>query len=159
MTIYAAIGASTASSLGSAGAAPVTGPRGLIPFGLANIAAGDNATPASSTPVLTPFCGSATIGVGTVANRPGSVVGLSVSLSGAAAGSSAIFGVYKNGTIINAAAIATAAATATYAVATFTAGTYTFVAGDVLDVRVRTGSGWTATTVDCTILLEVQTLS
>ena len=91
--------------------------------------------------------------------RPGSVTGLAVSLSGAAAGSSAIFGVYKNGTIINASAIATAVATDTSTGETFTAGTYTFVEGDVLDVRVRTGSGWTAITVDCAILLEVQYLS
>lgn len=86
-------------------------------------------------------------------------MGLSVHLSGAAAGSSAIFGVYVNGVIINAAAIVTLIATATTAYITFAAGTYPFVAGDVIDVRVRTGSGWSATTVDAAVLVEIETLT
>ena len=157
--IYAAVGASAPSALGSAGAAPVSGPRGLIPFGLANIAAGDDAAPASSTPVQIPFCGVAAVTTGVAALRPGSLVGLSVHLSGAAAGSSAIFGVYVNGVIINAAAIVTLIATATTAYITFAAGIYPFVAGDVIDVRVRTGSGWSATTVDAAVLVEIETLT
>jgi hypothetical protein len=153
MTITAAIGATPATALGSAGLPPS---RVILPFGLANIAAGDNATPASSTPVLTPWCGSATIGVGPVMIRSGSVTAIAVNLTSAAAGSVAIFGVYKNGTIINAAAITTLALTDTKMGEFFVPGTYTFELGDVLDVRVRTGSGWSATTVDAAICLEVQ---
>lgn len=96
---------------------------------------------------------------GIAAIRPGSLVGLSVNLSGAAAGSSAIFGVYKNGTIFNAATIVTIIATDTKEYITFEAGSYPFVAGDVIDVRVRTGSGWSATTVDAAALVEIQTLT
>lgn len=159
MTIYAAIGATTASALGSAGASPVAGPRELLHFGQPNIAAGDNADPALSTPVQIPFCGVTAVTAGIAAIRPGSLVGLSVNLSGAAAGSSAIFGVYKNGVIFNAATIVTIIATDTKEYITFEAGSYPFVAGDVIDVRVRTGSGWSATTVDAAALVEIQTLT
>ena len=40
---------------------------------------------------------------------------------------------------------------------TFTSGSYTFVAGDVIDVRIRTGSGWSATTADASIAVEIET--
>lgn len=159
MTIHAAVGATAPSALGSVGASPVSGPRELLHFGQPNIAAGDNATPASSTPVQIPFCGVADITTGVAAHRPGSLVGLSVNLSDAAAGSSAIFGVYKNGTIFNAATIVTLIATDTKEYITFAAGTYSFVAGDVIDVRVRTGSGWSAPTVDAAVLVEIETLT
>lgn len=158
-TIHAAVGASAPSALGSVGASPALGPRELLHFGQPNIAAGDNATPALSTPVACPFCAVATVTTGIAALRPGSLVGLSVHLSGAAAGSRAIFGVYKNGTIIDAAAIVTLIATATTAFITFASGSYPFVAGDVIDVRVRTGSGWSATTVDAAILVEIESLT
>lgn len=135
------------------------GVRQILPFGMVNIAAGDNATPASATPVQTYWCGvSALTTAGFVAMRSGSVTGLSANLNAAAAGSNCIVGVYKNGTIINASAIVTlASATSdTKARGTFTSGLYTFVAGDVIDVRVRTGSGWSATTVDASIALEIE---
>ncbi len=136
----------------------VVGCRQLIPFGELDIAAGDNATPASSTPVRIHFCGVTSLGTAAfVAMRDGSVTGLSVKLNAAAAGSSIIFGVYKNGTIINASAIVTIATSGTSAHATFTLGSYTFVAGDVLDVRVRTGSGWSATSADAAVMVEVST--
>lgn len=159
MTIHAAVGATAPSALGSVGASPVSGPRELLHFGQPNIAAGDNATPASSTPVQIPFCGVSAVTAGVTALRPGSLVGLSVNLSDAAAGSSAIFGVYKNGTIFNAATIVTLIATDTKEYITFAAGTYSFVAGDVIDVRVRTGSGWSALTVDAAVLVEIETLT
>jgi hypothetical protein len=135
------------------------GVRQVLPFGLPNVALGDNATPASSTPVQTYWCGvSALTTGGFVAMRAGSITGLSVSLSGAAAGSNAIFGVYINGTIANAAAIVTlASATSdTKARGTFASGLYAVAAGDVIDVRVRTGSGWSATTVDASIAVEIE---
>lgn len=159
MTIHAAVGATAPSALGSVGASPVSGPRELLHFGQPNIAAGDNATPASSTPVQIPFCGVSAVTAGVTALRPGSLVGLSVNLSDAAAGSSAIFGVYKNGTIFNAATIVTLIATDTKEYITFAAGTYSFVAGDVIDVRFRTGSGWSAPTVDAAVLVEIETLT
>ena len=158
-TIHAAVGATAPTAIGSVGASPVTGPRELIHFGQPNVAAGDNATPSLSTPVQIPFCGVTTVTTGVTALRPGSLVGLSVNLSGAAAGSSAIFGVYKNGVIFNAATIVTIAAADTLEYITFAAGTYPFVAGDVIDVRVRTGTGWSATTVDATALVEIETLT
>lgn len=158
-TIHAAVGATAPTAFGSAGASPVTGPRELLHFGQPNIAAGDNATPALSTPVQIPFCGVAAVTTGVAAIRPGSLVGLSVNLSGAAAGSSAIFGVYKNGVIFNAATIVTIVAADTLEYITFAAGTYPFVAGDVIDVRVRTGTGWSATTVDAAVIVEIETLT
>jgi hypothetical protein len=136
------------------------GVRQLVPFGMVNIAAGDNATPASSTPVQIYWCGvSALTTCAFTALRAGSVTGLSVSLNGAAAGSNLIVGVYKNGTIINASAIVTLASgtSDTKGYGTFTLGSYTFVAGDVIDVRIRTGSGWSATTVDAAVSVEIAT--
>lgn len=133
--------------------------RQIIPFGQANVATGDNATPASSSAIPTQWCGVSSIAVGWVAPRAGSLTGLSASLSGAAAGSNCIVGVYKNGTIMNAAAIVTLASgtSDTKARGTFAVGLYTFAAGDVIDVRVRTGSGWSATAVDLGVAVEVAT--
>ncbi len=136
------------------------GVRQILPFGQTNIDAGDNATPASSTPVQAHWCGASGLTTAAfVAMRAGSVTGLSINLNSAAAGSNLIVGVYKNGTIINDAAIVTLAS-ATSDVkgrGTFTSGSYTFVAGDVIDVRIRTGSGWSATTADASIAVEIET--
>jgi hypothetical protein len=134
------------------------GVRQVVPFGQTNIVAGDNATPASSTPVQTHWCASTALTTAAfVAMRAGSVTGLSINLNTAAAGSSLIVGVYKNGTIINAAAIVTLATTDVKGHGTFTSGSCTFVAGDVIDVRIRTGSGWSATAADCSIAVEIET--
>lgn len=132
--------------------------RQLVTFSVTNVAAGDNATVASSTPVAAQFAGAAAVTVGFVPMRPGSLVGLSAALSSAAAGSNLIAGVYKNGTIMNAATIVTlASATSdTKASATFTPGTYTFAAGDVIDVKIRTGSGWSATTADLGVSVQIE---
>lgn len=135
------------------------GVRQIVPFGHPNVALGDNASPALSTPVQTHWCGvTALTTAAFVAMRAGSITGLSVNLSGAAAGSNAIFGVYINGTIANAAAIVTLASATNDVKArgTFTSGLYAIAAGDVIDVRVRTGSGWSATTVDASIALEIE---
>jgi hypothetical protein len=136
----------------------IVGCRAFAPFGHPNIAAGDNATPASSTPVQAHWCGvTGLTTAGFVAMRAGSITGLSVNLSTAAAGSNLIVGVYVNGTIANAAAIVTLTSTGsqTKGQATFTHGLYPLVAGDVVDVRFRTGSGWSATTADAAISVEI----
>lgn len=136
----------------------IVGCRAFVPFGHANVAAGDNATPASSTPVQAHWCGvSALSTAGFVAMRAGSITGLSVNLSAAAAGSNLIAGVYVNGVIANAAAIVTltSAGSQVKGQTTFTHGLYPLVAGDVVDVRIRTGSGWTATTADAAISVEI----
>lgn len=134
------------------------GVRQIVSFGQTNIVAGDNATPASSTPVQAHWCGvSGLTTCAFVAMRAGSVTGLSININTAAAGSSLIVGVYKNGTIINASAIVTLAATDVKGQGTFTSGSYTFVAGDVIDVRIRTGSGWSATAADASIVVEIET--
>lgn len=160
MTIHAAVGATAPSALVSAGGSPVLGPRELLHFGQPDIAAGDNATPALATPIQAPFCGAA-ITTGVTMLRPGSLTGLSVSLTNSVDGSNAIFGVYKNGVLFNAATIVTLTVIAeeSKGYTTFAAGTYPFVAGDVVDVRVRTGSGWIATTVDAAIVVEIETLT
>jgi len=132
--------------------------RQCIQFGGANIAHGDNATPASATPVALHWCGVANIGVGWVAPRAGSFTALSAALSAAAAGSNLIVGVYVHGTIVNAAAIITLASgtSDTSARTTWAKDTYVFAAGDVIDIRIRAGSGWTATAADLGVALEVE---
>ena len=140
---------------------PVTVPSDIrtstILFGMPNVAAGDNATPASSTPVAAYLAGVSGLSTCSwVAPRAGSFTALSTSLSGAAAGSSVIAGIYVNGTLVNSLAVNTIASTGTEDYDTFTAGSYTFVAGDNITVQVRAGSGWTATTVDLATSVEVQ---
>ena len=136
----------------------IVGCRAYAPFGEVNISAGTNATPASSTPVQAHWCGVVTnASTGFVAMRAGSITGLSVNLNTAAAGSNIIVGVYVNGTIANAAAIVTltSAGSQTKGQATFAHGLYPIAAGDVVDVRIRTGSGWSATTADAAISVEI----
>lgn len=154
LTDYGVVSISTPAN--PLGAVP-GGYRELLHFGQANIAAGDNATVASSTPVAIAWGGAAAVVVGWVASRAGSLTALSASLSGNAAGSDLIVGVYKNGTIMNVLTVVTVASGAAVARTTFTAGTYTFVAGDIIDVRIRSGSGWSATTVDLGVGVEVTT--
>lgn len=136
----------------------IVGCRAFVPFGEVNIAAGSNANPVLSTPVQAHWCGVATnASTGFVAMRAGSITGLSINLNTAAAGSNLIVGVYVNGTIVNASAIVTltSAGSQTKGQATFAHGLYALVAGDVVDVRIRTGSGWSATTADAAISVEI----
>lgn len=137
--------------------AGIVGCRAFAPFGEVNIAAGDNASPASSTPVAAHWCGVGGNVAGVTMMRAGSIVGLSVNLSTAAAGSNIIVGVYVNGTLANASAIVTltSAGSQTKGYATFTHGLYAVAAGDVVDVRIRTGSGWSATAADAAISVEI----
>lgn len=126
-------------------------------FGLPDVAAGDAGAPASATPQATYLCGVSGLSTCSwVAPRAGSFTALSTSLSGAAAGSSLIAGIYVNGTLVNALAVNTIAATGTEAYSTFAARLYTFAAGDNITVQVRTGSGWSATTVDLASSVEVK---
>lgn len=130
--------------------------RQTVQFGLPNVAAGDNATVSLSTPVQLYACGVSGLATcGFVAPRAGSLTALSAHLSGNAAGSALHVVVYKNGTLLHASAIATIASGAAKNHATFNVGTYTFAAGDVLDVRARTGSGWTSSTVDLAVAVEI----
>ena len=154
LTDYGVVSVSTPAN--PLGAIP-GGYRELIHFGQTNVAAGDNGTVASSTPVAINWGGAAAIVVGWVASRAGSLTALSAALSANAAGSDLIVGVYKNGAIMNASAIATVTSGTAVARGTFTAGTYTFVAGDVIDVRIRTSSSWSATTADLGVAVEVTT--
>lgn len=152
MTIHSAIGATASTALAAAGASPSTGPRQLLFFGATNVAAGDNATPASSTPVAAQFCGATGITAGFTAIRPGHITGMSITLSVAAAGSAAIFGVYKGSTLVASLTIGTSG-TANFAAYSDTA--YAFAANDTLIVKIRTGSGWSATTSDAAIAVEI----
>lgn len=125
-----------------------------VMFGLANVAAGDNATVASSTPVAVAVGGASGLaGCSFVAPRAGSITALAASLSVAAAGSAAIVGVYKNGTLL---CSITLAVSATEGSAAYDPGTYTFDANDNITVAVRTGSGWTATTSDLAAFVEAR---
>lgn len=132
--------------------------RQCVQFGLADVAAGSNGTASASTPVQVGFGANGAVLAGWVAPRAGSITALSAALSGAAAGSDCIVGVYKNGTIVNAAAIVTlASATSdTSARTTFAKDLYAFAAGDVIDVRIRTSTGWSATTVDLAVAVEIE---
>jgi hypothetical protein len=159
VTIYAEVGATANTSRGSVNNTLSVYPRELIPFSFLNIAAGDNADPLLATPVAGQFCGMSTIPAGVFAQRNGRVVGISVNMSAAASGTNAVFGIYKNGTIINASAVVILTAGGAVKNTTTFPTTYTFVAGDILDVRVRVGSGWNVLTTDASILVEVEFFS
>lgn len=134
------------------------GHRESVAFCQTNVAAGDNAAFASSTPVRINWAGAAAAVVGWVAPRAGSLTALSAALSTAAVGSDLRIGVYKNGTIMNALTVidlSDGGGASNYN--TFVAGTYTFVAGDVIDVRIQTSSAWSATTADLGVTVEVTT--
>jgi hypothetical protein len=148
--IIANIGA-TAATASAAGQSQL--PRGHLFFGASNIAAGNNADPALATPVAAPFCGVATIGTGVSMIRSGSITGLSVKLTEVAAGSSIIAGVYRNGTLIPG-SIVTILAADDDDEERFTYGEFVYDASDVIDVRIRTGSAWSALTADAAIVVE-----
>lgn len=130
----------------------------MIPFAVTNVAAGDNATAASSTPVQAQWAGAAAVGVGWTAPRAGSVRSLSATLSAAAAGSDLLVAIYKNSTLLHASTLVTLASATndTKRYANFPLGSYTFAAGDTIDVRIRTGSGWSASSADLGIAVEVE---
>lgn len=132
--------------------------RQCVQFAVTNVAAGDNAAAASSTPVQAQWAGAAAVAVGWVAPRAGSVTALSAALSAAAAGSDLIVAVYKNGALLDVTTLVTLASATndTKARTTFAKDLWAFAAGDVLDVRVRTASGWSATTADLGVALEVE---
>lgn len=128
--------------------------RAYLPFGQENVAAGDNATPASSIPVQTGWCGAA-IAKGWTAPRAGYISGLSLSLSDTPAGSDLIAGVYLNGTLVVGSEVALSAGGGAVNSSTFADGSLVFAEGDVLDVRIRTGTEWSATTADLGASIEV----
>ncbi len=131
----------------------IAGSRKVLQFGLPNVAAGDNASPPLATPVQLGWGGVATLAQGWVALRPGFISGLSAGLTTAAAGSGLMVGVYKNGTLVAGAEVTLTDVAANQSA--FTDYSFTFMAGDVLDVRIRAGSGWSATTADLAVGLEV----
>lgn len=133
------------------------GMRQPLHFGLANVAAGDNAAVASSTPVAIGFGANGAVVVSWTAPRAGSVTAISAALSANAAGSDLILDVYKNGTLIHSSATITIASGQNEARTTLAKDTATFAAGDNLDVRIRTASGWSATTADLGVSVEVET--
>lgn len=132
------------------------GGRQKLPFSITNVAAGDNAAVASSTPVAMQWAGAAAVGVSYTAMRAGSITGLSAKLSANAAGSDLIIQIFKNGTLVNALTLVTIASGSDEARTTFTKDTYTFAAGDNLDLRVLTSSSWSATTADLGAVLEFE---
>lgn len=83
-----------------------------------------------------------------LAERDGSIVGLWLILSGAAAGDTITVSASIAGTAVaGTATVIAIAGTQTYA--TFNRGLYTFTAGQALGMMITTPAGWTATTVDC----------
>jgi hypothetical protein len=92
-----------------------------------------------------------------VCHRAGSLVGISASFTVAPAGANLTVKVFKNGALLNAAAILTVVPGAPlgYAV-TFAKDLYTLAAGDRVGIAITTPGGWTATTSDIAVLAEVE---
>lgn len=92
-----------------------------------------------------------------VTPRAGSVTGITLSATVAPAGTDATFTVTKNGSAISGCILTVAAGATLGRSATFTPGTYPIAASDRLGVTVTTGAGWTATTSDVAVCVEVET--
>lgn len=86
------------------------------------------------------------------APREGSVTCLSVNMDHAAAGSTPLFAIYKNGVLLVSETIALGLFNNEFV---YAPGLHTFVAGDSLDVRVTTDNAWTATNADVLVTIEV----
>ena len=92
-----------------------------------------------------------------VTPRAGSVTGITLSATVAPAGTDAVFTVTKNGSAISGCILTVTAGATLGRSATFTPGTYPIAASDRLGVTVTTGAGWTATTSDVAVCVEVET--
>jgi hypothetical protein len=91
--------------------------------------------------------------------RAGSLVGITAAFTVAPAGASLVVSVFKNGALMDAAAILTVPAGATLGhAATFAKGTsgLTFAAGDRIGIALTTDGSWTATTSDASVLAWVE---
>lgn len=133
------------------------GCRAFLGFGVPNFTAGSNANPVLSTPQIVHWCGVSTLGDASfVAPRAGCIRSITANLTANAAGSTAIFAIYKNGVLLNAACVATVALGQNKASATFASGLYTFAAGDIFGVGLLTGSGWTPVNCDASCAVEVE---
>lgn len=97
--------------------------------------------------------GSLQVGVAMI--RAGSVTGISVTGTAARAAGTATFKVYKNGVDTGFSAVIDGTNTQ-YVAATQASGLDTFVAADRLDVRVTTDAGWSPTTTEFEVLVEVE---
>lgn len=92
-----------------------------------------------------------------VAITAGSITGIAVHDNASAAGGSIVFDVYKNGSAVSGATATLAIGTQVIS-ASFARNTYTFTANDKLDVRLTTTAGYTATTDDIAVFLQVEML-
>lgn len=130
------------------------GYRQWVPSGwqASDIAAGSSGTPASSTPVPMPF----KLGDDPVMNRPGSVMGFLFQLDTNPAGSAIVLAVTLNGTVQAATATTLAAGSVRVLRPTFAKDLVPFVAGDVLGLAIRTGTGWSATSANGAGLVEIE---
>lgn len=128
--------------------------RQWLPAGwaFAAIASGDNATPASSTPVAGEF----KLGPSFRAPRAGSITALTFQIDTDPAGSAIVVAVTVNGTVVAGTATTLAAGATRYVTAVFSKDAHAFVAGDVIGLAVRTGSGWSATSAEAAGAVEVE---
>ncbi|MDO9020560.1 MAG: hypothetical protein Q8S73_36895 [Deltaproteobacteria bacterium] len=112
-------------------------------FSIDPIGAGDNATPASSTPVA---CNLVGVAATHPAARAGSIMGLGFMLDTDPAGSAIVVAATIDGVVQAATASTLAAGSTRHVTGTFAKDAVTFTAGQRLGLAVRTGSGWSATT-------------
>lgn len=115
-----------------------------------------NDLPASQTNATMGFGANGAAVLAARVTRAGSVVGIGVNMSAAAAGSAITFDVQKNGSDLISGALSISAGSASGS-ATFGYGSYTFAAGDIVRVVFNTDGSWTGTTVDASAILEIET--
>lgn len=113
-------------------------------FGITNLAAGQ--TEASTFPWANNQYGDL------ISPRACSLVGIAARLTAAAAGSTCVATVRKNG--VNQTTV-TIQIGQQNAWAALSPGSIVFQPGDLIHVRVTTGAGWTATTADLSVMLEM----
>lgn len=117
-----------------------------------SISAGDNATPANSTPVAADYGGT----IAPLMPRAGSITAFTFQLSADPAGSAIVVAVTINGTVVAATATSLAAGSTRVLRPTFAKDAAPFAAGDLIGMATRTGTGWSATTADGVGAVEVE---
>lgn len=112
---------------------------------------------ASQAGVALKRAAAANTGTEGVSPRPGSVTGIAAAFTVAPAGTDLVLQVTKNGTPVSGCILTVAAGATLGRSAVFKASLYNFIAGDRLGVIVTTGAGWTATTSDVVVDVEIET--
>jgi hypothetical protein len=117
----------------------------------------ENAAANLNNQVMNRLAGTTNNATGWIAPRAGSVTGIAVHSNAARTGGTLTAKVFKNGAQLGALTAVLDGTNTTFKATTQAKDTDNFNAGDILDIRIATDSGWSPTTADIRGVLEVET--